>query len=65
MSQLKTLQEAANTAPGAFISGGFQANVSKVLALQGKKLEKHSGNALLVKAVLKSLRLALVVTCFP
>ena len=40
MSQLKTLQEAANTAPGAFISGGFQANVSKVQALQGKKTGK-------------------------
>lgn len=36
MSQLKTLQEAANTAPGAFISGGFQANVQNAKARQSK-----------------------------
>ena len=36
MSQLKTLQEAANTAPGSFISGGFQANVQNAKARQSK-----------------------------
>lgn len=36
MSQLKTLQEAANTAPGAFISGGFQANVQNAKVRQSK-----------------------------
>jgi hypothetical protein len=30
MSNLKNLQEVANTAPGSYISGGFQAVVSKV-----------------------------------
>ena len=30
MANLKSLQEVANTAPGAYISGGFQATVSKV-----------------------------------
>ena len=33
---LKTLQEAANTTPGAFISGGFQANVQNAKARQSK-----------------------------
>jgi len=36
MSQLKTLQEAANTAPGSFISGGFQANIQNAKARQSK-----------------------------
>jgi hypothetical protein len=36
MSQLKSLQEAANTAPGSFISGGFQANVQNAKARQSK-----------------------------
>jgi hypothetical protein len=36
MSNLKSLQEAANTAPGAFISGGFQANVQNAKARQSK-----------------------------
>lgn len=36
MSNLKTLQEAAQTAPGAFISGGFQANVQNAKARQSK-----------------------------
>ena len=30
MANLKSLQEVANTAPGSYISGGFQATVSKV-----------------------------------
>lgn len=47
MSNLKSLQEAANTAPGAFISGGFQANVSKVQTLQGKKTGKTFWKCLL------------------
>lgn len=36
MSNLKTLQEIANTAPGAYISGGFQANVKDAKARQSK-----------------------------
>jgi len=36
MSNLKTLQEAASTAPGAFISGGFTANVQNAKARQSK-----------------------------
>ena len=36
MSQLKTLQEAVNTTPGSFISGGFQANVQNAKARQSK-----------------------------
>jgi hypothetical protein len=36
MSNLKTLAEAAQTAPGAFISGGFQANVQNAKARQSK-----------------------------
>ena len=36
MSNLKSLAEAANTAPGAFISGGFQANVQNAKARQSK-----------------------------
>jgi len=47
MSNLKSLQQAANTAPGAFISGGFQANVSKVQTLQGKKTGKTFWKCLL------------------
>ena len=36
MSNLKTLAEAAQTAPGSFISGGFQANVQNAKARQSK-----------------------------
>ena len=36
MSNLKTLAEAAQTAPGSFISGGFQANVQNVKTRQTK-----------------------------
>jgi len=36
MSNLKTLAEAVQTAPGAFISGGFQANVQNAKARQSK-----------------------------
>lgn len=36
MSNLKSLQDAVNTAPGSFISGGFQANVQNAKARQSK-----------------------------